>query len=110
MKPLLLSQSFVVLCASTSLVVVACSSSNSTPAPEKKDVQLACDDMCRAGGFTNATKDEGTAVTNCYCSVGNASAKIDDTTCSKMCSDIGKSKGTPFGTNTGGNPDSCKCE
>lgn len=89
--------------------LIACSDDDPAAA-EKKDVQLACNDMCRTSGFTNAKKDEQPNEVNCFCSVGQASSKVEAATCTKMCTDIGKSKGAPFGSNAGGNPDACQCE
>jgi hypothetical protein len=90
--------------------IVACSSDDDTPAPEKKDAQLACNDLCRASAYTNATQREEGKQLNCYCSVGPASAKVEVTACTKMCSDIGRSGGKPFGANVSGNPDACQCD
>lgn len=106
MKPLKLTVSAVVALSS----IVACGSDDETAAAEKKDVQLACNDLCRTSGFTNAKKDEQPNEVKCFCSVGNASAKVEATTCTKTCTDIGKASGKPFGTNAGGNPDSCQCQ
>jgi hypothetical protein len=105
MKPLVFTVSSVVALSS----IIACSSNDAAPAPEKKDVQLACNDMCEAASFSSAKKDDTTSTVSCYCAVGNASAKVEATMCTKFCTDIGKGQGTPFGSNAGGNPDSCKC-
>jgi hypothetical protein len=105
MKPITFTLSAVVALSS----IVACSS-DEAPAPEKKDVQLACNELCRASGFSDGNKKEETNEVNCFCSVGAASAKVEVTTCTKMCSDIGRSGGKPFGSNVGGNPDSCQCD
>jgi len=106
MKRVKLTLSAVVALSS----IVACSSDDPAPAPEKKDVQLACNEMCRTSSYTNAVKDEQTNTVSCFCSVGQASSKVEATACTKMCTDIGKSKGTAFGANNAGNADSCKCE
>jgi hypothetical protein len=89
--------------------IVACSD-DEPAAAEKKDVQLACNEMCRDSGYTTGTKDEQPNEVNCFCSVGQASSKVEATSCTKMCTSIGKSGGKPFGANAAGNPDSCQCE
>lgn len=89
--------------------IVACSD-DEPAAAEKKNLQVACNEMCRTSAFTSATTDERSSEVSCFCSVGQASSKVEAATCSKMCTDIGKGKGTPFGANAGGNPDACKCE
>jgi hypothetical protein len=89
--------------------ILACSD-DEAPAAEKKDVQVACNEMCRDSAFTNAKKDEQPNEVNCFCSVGQASSKVEEATCTKMCTSIGKSGGKPFGATASGNPDSCQCE
>ena len=108
MNPTKLTLSSVV---ALSAVIVACSSSDDTPAPEKKDVQLACNELCTASSFTNGKKDEQATTVSCFCSVTTsaATANVDAKTCQKFCSDIGKTGGTPFGNTTTGKQDSCKC-
>lgn len=107
MKPIKLTLSAVVALSS----IVACSSDDSST-PEKKDVQLACNEMCTASGFTSARKDEQPHEVNCFCSVTTnaATANVDLATCQKMCTSIGKSGGKPFGTTSTGKQDSCQCE
>lgn len=89
--------------------IVACSSDDA-PAPEKKDVGVACSDMCRASGFTTFKKDEQAKETNCFCSVGPASAAVSAENCTKFCSEIGIGAGKPFGQTASGNAESCQCQ
>jgi hypothetical protein len=89
--------------------IVACSSDDA-PAPEKKDVGVACSEMCRESGFTSFKKDEQANEVNCFCSVGPASAVVKAESCTKMCSSIGKGSGKPFGATATGNADSCQCD
>ena len=106
MKPIKLTLSAVVALSA----VIGCSD-DPAPAPEKKDVQLACNEMCRDSGFSSSKKDEQTNEVNCFCSVTTtaATSKVEETRCKKMCTEIGKSTGKPFGQTTAGNPDSCQC-
>jgi hypothetical protein len=89
--------------------ILACSD-DETAAPEKKDVGLACSEMCRDSGFTSSKKEEAPKEVNCYCSVGPASAKVEDATCTKMCTAIGIGAGKPFGATGAGNANSCQCQ
>jgi hypothetical protein len=89
--------------------VLACSE-DEPPAPEKKDVAVACRDMCTDSAFTSFKKDEQPNEVNCFCSVGTATSKVEAEKCTKMCTSIGKSGGKPFGATATGNPDSCQCE
>ena len=89
--------------------IVACSSDDA-PATEKKDVGLACSDMCRASGFTTFKKDEQPHEVNCFCSVGPASASVSAENCTKMCTEIGVGAGKPFGQTASGNAESCQCQ
>lgn len=89
---------------------IAACSSDDAPAPEKKDVGVACSDMCRESGFTSFKKDEQPKEVNCFCSVGPASAAVKAETCTKMCTAIGIGAGKPFGSTASGNADSCQCQ
>ena len=90
--------------------IVACGGDDAA-APETKDVQLACNEMCRDSAFTSAKKDEQPKEVNCFCSVGQAASKVEPATCSKFCSAIGKGgTGKPFGSTATGNADSCQCQ
>lgn len=105
MKPITFTLSAVAVLSS----ILACSEDEPAKA-EAKDVQLACNEMCRASGFTNAVKKEEANEVNCFCSVGPASAKVETAPCEKMCKDILKNGGKPFGQTAAGNPDSCQCQ
>lgn len=105
MKPLKLTLSAVAALS----CVIACSDDEAAT-PEKKDVGLACSEMCRDSGFTSFKKDEQPNEVNCFCSVGPASAKVDDAKCTQMCSSIGKGSGKPFGATASGNADGCQCD
>ena len=104
-----MTRTFTLSAVAVLSTIVACSSDDE-PAPEKKDVAVACSDMCRDSGFTSFKKDEQPKEVNCFCSVGPASAKVDDATCSKMCTAIGIGAGKPFGATASGNADGCQCQ
>ena len=104
-----MNRTFTLSAVAVLSTIVACSSDDAA-APEKKDVGLACSDMCRESGFTSFTKDEQPHEVNCFCSVGPARASVNAETCSKMCTAIGIGAGKPFGATQSGNANSCQCQ
>jgi hypothetical protein len=104
-----MTRTFLLAAAAVLSTMVACSSDDE-PVAEKKDVGIACSEMCRDSGFTSSKKEEAPTEVNCYCSVGPASAKVEDATCTKMCTAVGIGAGKPFGATGSGNANSCQCQ
>jgi hypothetical protein len=109
MNPMKPTKLFTLSAVAALSSLLACSD-DAPAAPEKKDVGIACSEMCRDSGFTTFKKDEQPNEVNCFCSVGPASSVVKPEACTKMCTSIGKGGGKPFGATATGNADSCQCE